>query len=75
MIVADLNKEGNFQVFKIPKEYQINDNKVYVKYVGNALYLIPFHNPWKSFIESMDKFTDDYMDKRQQPEQSRNFFD
>jgi antitoxin VapB len=36
----------DFQTLRIPKELCIDDDKVYIKKVGNALYLIPFHKPW-----------------------------
>ena len=52
------------QVIKIPENFKINDDKVYLKKVGNALYIIPFHNPWQSMVESLEKFSEDFMDDR-----------
>ena len=64
------------QAIRIPENYKINDDKVYVKRVGNALYLIPFHNPWQNLIESLDKFTPDFMEERNQSDnQTREAFD
>ena len=63
------------QVIKIPENFKINDDKVYLKKVGNTLYIIPFHNPWQSMVDSLDKFSEDFMDDRQQPgQQSRESF-
>ena len=75
MIIANLTKENDYQVFRLPLQYQIDDTKVYIKHVGNALFLIPYHNPWQTFMESINAFSDDYMEQRQQPEQQRDFFD
>ena len=55
---------------------KINDNKVYLKKVGNVLYIIPFNNPWQNLIESTDSFTSDFMENReQQKSQQRESFD
>jgi antitoxin VapB len=61
------NSKG-FQAIRIPKRMRINDNKVYIKKFGNTLYLIPFNNPWQSMIDSLNEFTDDFMDDRDQQE-------
>ena len=60
------NKRGA-QAIRIPNRMKINDDKVYVKKVGNSLYIIPFHNPWQNMIDSLDSFTSDFMDNREQP--------
>lgn len=57
------------QVIEIPENFRIDDDKVYLKKVGNSLYIIPFHNPWQGMVESIDGFTDDFMDDRCQPDQ------
>jgi len=31
--------------------------------------LLPKDDPWSSFVDSLDHFTDDFMDSRNQPEQ------
>ena len=64
------------QVIKIPDDFKINDDKVYIKKVGNTLYIIPFHNPWQGMIDSVKDFSEDFMDDRQQPgQQSRESFE
>jgi antitoxin VapB len=62
---------GN-QSIKIPESHRIDDDKVYLKKVGNALYIILFHNPWQSLFESVDSFSQDFMNDRYQPERSIN---
>jgi len=60
------SKDG--QAIKIPKEMEIKDDKVYIKRVGNTLQIIPFNDAWQNLIESLDNFTFDFMDSRQQPD-------
>ena len=57
------------QLIEIPENFRIDDDKVYLKKVGNSLYIIPFHNPWQGMLDSIDRFTDDFMDDRVQPTQ------
>ena len=69
------NKEGS-QGIQIPEEMRIDDDKVYLKQVGNSLYIIPYHQPWQNLIDSLASFTDDFMDDREQPpSQGRESFD
>ena len=72
----DIKNKKGIQAIRIPKRMKINDNKVYLKKVGNVIYIIPFHNPWQNLIESLDSFTSDFMDDREQPGyQQRESFD
>ena len=71
----DIKNKRGFQAIRIPKKMQIDDDKVYLKKVGNALYIIPYHQPWQNLFESLDSFTSDFMDERNQPEnQQRELF-
>jgi len=70
------NSPSGGQSIRIPADFKINDNKVYLKKVGNLLYLIPFHNPWDSLVASLEGFTPDFMADRQQPDtQKRESFE
>lgn len=74
--IIDIQNDLGNQAIKIPENLKIDDDKVYVKKVGNALYLIPFHDPWQSLFQSLEKFTPDFMQERNQMEsQSREAID
>lgn len=64
----DIKEIKGKQVIDIPEEMRINDDKVYIKKVGNTLYVIPYHNPWQNLFESLEFFTSDFMDERNQPD-------
>ncbi len=69
------NLKGS-QAINIPDNLKINDDKVYIQKIGNALYIIPFHNPWQTLMDSLGDFTTDFMDNRDQPShQDRESFD
>jgi antitoxin VapB len=65
---VDIKSVDGNQTISIPKGMMINDEKVIIRKLGNALYLIPFNNPWKNMIDSLDSFTIDFMEDRNQPE-------
>ena len=62
----DIKEEIDNQQILIPKTMRINDDKVYLKKMGNAIYIIPFHNPRQNLIESTECFTSDFMENRNQ---------
>jgi antitoxin VapB len=73
--IVDIETQNDFQDIKIPGKFKINDNKVYMKKIGNVIYIIPYHNAWDSMIDATNSFSDDFMEKREQPSnQNRETF-
>ncbi|MPR34537.1 antitoxin [Salmonirosea aquatica] len=72
---TDILESAGYQSLKIPEDFKIDDDKVYIKKVGNALFVIPFHKPWENLENSVSEFTRDFMDDRGQPavQQRENF--
>ena len=66
MNVVEIVQDGKNQVVKLPEEFSLNDDKVYINKVGNALVLIPYHDPWRPLFDSLNKFSDDFMQERNQ---------
>ena len=64
---AKLFKNGKSQAVRLPKEFRFEGGEVLIKKMGNCVILLPEASPWKSLIESLDKFSDDYLSKRVQP--------
>ncbi len=76
VVTIDSKHELDSQKISIPQDMRIDDDKLYIKRLGNAIYLIPFHNPWQNLIESVDLFTTDFMEDRIQIDyQKRASFD
>ena len=67
MNTAKIFKSGNSQAVRLPKEFQFKGNEVYVKRVGSNVILIAKDDPWGSLVDSLDKFSDDFMAERLQP--------
>lgn len=65
---AKVFKSGNSQAVRLPKEYQFSEEEVRIQRVGNAVILLPSGDPWESFRNSLEQFSDDFMeDGRRQP--------
>jgi len=67
MDTAKLFKNGQSQAVRLPKEYRMEGDQVFVKKVGNTIVLIPCADPWATFRASLDKFSDDFMKERGKP--------
>ncbi len=65
---AKIFANGRSQAVRLPKEFRFDGEEVFIKRVGEMVVLIPYHAPGQSLIDSLDQFSDDYMDTRDQPE-------
>lgn len=46
----------------MPKEYRFNTDEVAVNRIGDIVMLMPKTNKWKSFMQAIDMFSEDFMD-------------
>lgn len=68
---AKLFQNGQSQAVRLPKEFRFQGDEVYIKKVGNAVVLLPVDKPWQTWIESLDLFSADFMEQREQPAQQQ----
>ena len=71
MKTAKLFQNGQSQAVRLPKEFRFAGDEVFIKKSGSAVVLIPLIHSWDSLFGSLDKFTNDYMDDRDQPKQQK----
>ena len=69
MSTAKLFSNGGSQAVRLPKDCRLAGTEVYVKRIGNLVVLAPVEDPWSSWVEALDEFTDDFMDDRDQSSQ------
>lgn len=67
MKTAKIFQNGQSQAVRLPKEFRFKDDYVYVKKSGNIVMLIPAKDSWDSLLDSLGKFSDDFMTERKQP--------
>jgi antitoxin VapB len=78
METAKLFQNGQSQAVRLPKKYRFPGDKVIIKRMGEAIVLLPYQNSWQTLFDSLDRFSDDFMEgdlseaeawsDRQQPE-------
>lgn len=69
MRTAKLFLNGQSQAVRLPKEFRFEGDEVFIKKTGNVVMLIPTAHSWDSLLDSLDKFTPDFMVERDQPQQ------
>ena len=69
LALTDITTTQGQQAITLPVAMQINDSRVYLKKVGNAVYLIPYHNPWQNLIDGANSFTSDFSINRDNQQQ------
>ena len=67
METAKLFQNGKSQAVRLPKEFRLKGERVYVKRMGSAVVLLPYSAPWQPLIDSLSLFSDDFMRARKQP--------
>ncbi len=67
METARLFRNGQSQAVRLPKQFRFEGSKVYVKRVGNAVVLLPYRSSWDGLFESLELFSEDFMEDRGQP--------
>jgi antitoxin VapB len=60
-----LIQQGNQQMILLPEGYKFTSKEVYLKKVGDSLIIIS-ENPWQNLWESLEQFSDDFMETREQ---------
>lgn len=68
MKIAKIFKNGRSQAVRLPKEFRFIDDEVYIKKIGDSVVLLPKNSSWNSMLESLNLFTPNYLEKRNQPE-------
>ncbi len=67
MNTAKLFRNGHSQAVRLPKEFQFQGGEVVIRRVGRAVILLPQGAPpYASLLASLDAFTPDFMDERDQ---------
>jgi antitoxin VapB len=71
METAKVFESGNSQAIRIPKKYKLKGKEAYITKIGDAIVILPMKQKWNTLITSLDKFSDDFMSERIQPEMEK----
>ena len=61
MVTTKIFNNGNSQAIRIPKEYRLEDNEVFISKVGSALVIYQPNDRLAVLMESLHEFTDDFL--------------
>lgn len=68
MQTAKLFENGRSQAVRLPKECRFGGTEVFVRKYEDIVILFPKGSPWAPLVDSLGKFTDDFMAERNQPD-------
>ncbi|HNZ26606.1 MAG TPA: type II toxin-antitoxin system VapB family antitoxin [Spirochaetota bacterium] len=68
MSTAKIFINGRSQAVRLPKEYRFETKEVYINKIDGIVMIIPKEKRMEILEKSLEKFTDDYMNVRNQPE-------
>jgi len=66
-VLAKVTDTAAGQRIELPAGFRIASSSIYIRRSGDVILLIPADNPWASLLDSLDRFSDDYMAERCQP--------
>jgi antitoxin VapB len=58
--IAKVFTSGNSQAIRLPKEFRLDTNEVFIQRSGDSLILTPRMNSWDGFVEGFSGFSDDF---------------
>jgi antitoxin VapB len=67
MKTAKLFKNGQSQAVRLPKEFRMEGDEVYIKKLGEAIVLLPKKRSWQPLFDSLSRFEKDFRIERNQP--------
>jgi antitoxin VapB len=71
MQTAKVFQNGRSQAIRLPKEFRVDSDQVYLKKTPEG-FLVISRDPWEIFFEGIQELSDDFMARgRQQPEVQR----
>jgi antitoxin VapB len=68
MHVAKVFRNGRSQAIRLPKDFRVETDQVYLKKTAEGFVVI-LRDPWEVFFEGVDELSDDFMSRgrQQQP--------
>lgn len=70
MQTAKIFTNGRSQAIRLPKEFRFSGDDVYINKIGKIVVLIPKDDPWSVLANSLEQFSEDFMEDRNQPSEN-----
>ena len=59
---AKVFTNGGSQAVRLPKDFRFDTDEVDVNRIGEIVILVPKESRWAGLLQSLDMFTDDFME-------------
>ena len=69
MQTAKLFENGRSQAVRLPKDCRFRGREVFVRKYEDIVILFPKRSSWSPLVDSLEKFSDDFLVERNQPAQ------
>jgi len=66
MKAARVFQNGASKAVRLPKEFRFASDEVFLKKMGDAVIIFPKRRDWQPFVNSLSKFSEDFMSQREQ---------
>lgn len=70
MDTARIFMNGRSQAVRLPREYRFDEDEVFITRIDDMVILYPRRKGWKVLERGIERFTDDFMADRNQPEKA-----
>ena len=64
MIKTKTFMSGRSQAIRLPKEYRLTGEEIYINKIDDVLVIVEKDKLWDVFEKSVEKFSDDFMNER-----------
>jgi antitoxin VapB len=68
---AKIFMNGQSQAVRLPKEFRFNDDEVSVQKYGEGLLIMPIAKTMFVFRKSIENFSEDFLNERNQPDMQK----
>lgn len=62
MEIAKVFDTGRSQAVRLPKKFRFSESEVLIQRLGDMVMLVPRDAAWKTFLEGLDSFTEDFFE-------------
>jgi antitoxin VapB len=68
MDTVEVVRRGTSVTLKVPASFDVYGDRYVIHRQGRAIVLLPADDPWRPLLDSLGRYTDDFMEDRNQPD-------
>ena len=68
METAKIIKNGDENMVVLPKDFNLNNDEVLIRRIGNMIMLVPKEKALQTFMDGLNGFTEDFLPNGREPQ-------